>query len=405
MYTNNRRLFSSRSYILLSTYLSIPKTNRVGAIDSIVDVTGTILALHHLGVDTVSCSRIPMGEGSVWTDHGQLPVPAFATMRLLLGMKTCKGPGDISGVVTGELVTPTAAALLRVLTGVAEVERKRKEGIYVDDSNVRVGRPPNFTPRAIGIGAGTKDFVKHPNVIRVFLGSDVSFGQELKKQNRDEGVELVPKGSVQGVERSADEDIKSLPILDEVIPVTSALTNDVHQNTTTTPTSKWNIDKLTLLEANIDDITAEALSFVVDLLLKNGAIDAWVKPIVMKKGRSAHTLCCLMHNDDDDDKMGDNGGGMSVSGRLLELIFRHTTTLGIRIRKDIERATLNRKMMSVDTEYGCVRVKVAMLGEEVVTMKAEFDDCKLISEKLGVSLQNIADAATRKAKDNLNVLV
>ena len=365
--------------------------NRVGAIDSIVDVTGTLLALHYLGVDTVSCSRIPMGEGSVWTDHGQLPVPAFAAMRLLIGMKTCKGPGNASGTVTGELVTPTAAALLRVLTGVAEVERKRKEGLPVDDSIVLVGRPPNFTPRGIGVGAGTKDFVKHPNVIRIFLGSDVSFGKELIKHTKDEGVEI--QKETNRVERSIPETNLASSILDN-IPTTPASIES--SNTNLTPASKWTMDKLTLLEANIDDITAETLSFVVDLLLENGAIDAWVKPIVMKKGRSAHTLCCLMHSD----KRGDNS---ALSAKLLELIFRHTSTLGIRIQKDIERAALNRKILNVETEYGCVRVKVAWLGEEVVTMKAEFDDCKVISEKTAVTLQNIADAAIRKAKDDLSV--
>ena len=92
----------------------------------LLDTVGTLLALHHLGVDlgddvndsskrcAVSCSRLPLGEGNMWTDHGLLPVPAPATTRLMIGMPTsCPGPKG----VTGELVTPTAAALLRVLTG------------------------------------------------------------------------------------------------------------------------------------------------------------------------------------------------------------------------------------------------------------------------------------------------
>ena len=131
--------------------------HEVGAIDSIVDTVGTCIALYCLGVTTVSCSRLPLGEGTVWTDHGLLPVPAPATLRLMVGMATCPGPKGI----TGELVTPTAAALLKVLTA-AEV-------------STIPGRPPSFTIQRVGIGAGTKDFNKHPNILRVLIGDSVVF--------------------------------------------------------------------------------------------------------------------------------------------------------------------------------------------------------------------------------------
>lgn len=126
--------------------------HEVGAIDSIVDTVGTLLALHCLGVCTFSCSRLPLGEGTVWTAHGLLPVPAPATLRLLVDMPICPGPSDI---ITGELVTPTAAALLRVLTSGSS------------------GRPPCMTIRKIGIGAGTKDFTTHANILRLIIGDSV----------------------------------------------------------------------------------------------------------------------------------------------------------------------------------------------------------------------------------------
>ena len=117
--------------------------HEVGAVDSIVDTVGTLLALYHLGVDlgggnkgqtgtesssskdsvddnegtptiAVTCSALPLGEGTVMTDHGLLPVPAPAALRLIIGMPTRPGPKG----PTGELVTPTAAALLRLLTGI-----------------------------------------------------------------------------------------------------------------------------------------------------------------------------------------------------------------------------------------------------------------------------------------------
>jgi pyridinium-3,5-bisthiocarboxylic acid mononucleotide nickel chelatase len=132
--------------------------HEVGAVDSIVDTVGTCLALYCLGVTTISCSRLPLGEGTVWTQHGLLPVPAPATLRLLLNMPTCPGPPG----VTGELVTPTAAALLKVLTTTTMPPSKIP------------GRPPCLTIRKIGIGAGTKDFAKHPNILRLIIGDQLA---------------------------------------------------------------------------------------------------------------------------------------------------------------------------------------------------------------------------------------
>ena len=375
---------------------------RVGAIDSIVDVIGTLLALYHLSVETVSCSRLPMGEGTVWTDHGQLPVPAFATMRLLIGMKTCKGPGEKSGIVTGELVTPTAAALLRVLTGVADAN---KDGDLESSRKARIGRAPDFTPTSVGIGAGTKDFEKFPNVLRLIIGTDVvdEGGGRIQKKSSD-GIPLTSTSAVMeplavdspsvhvGITQAIGEAQETTRGSTEATLATAA---DAPLESESSNQNQWNIDKLNLLQANLDDITAEVLSYAIELLLKNGAIDAWLEPIVMKKGRSAHTLNCLFRSED------------NIEGKLMEIMFRHTTTLGIRIQRDTERASLRRKMIQVQTMYGVgneealdgiVNVKLGLLGEEVISMKAEFEDCKAISEVTGVPIKTIADCATNKAQ-------
>lgn len=389
---------------------------RVGAIDSIVDVIGTLIALEYLSVSTVSCSRIPMGEGTVWTDHGQLPVPAFATMRLLIGMKTCKGPGDMNGTVTGELVTPTAAALLRVLTGVADHEnakRKKDEGkITSSHQAVRVGRAPSFTPTAVGLGAGTKDFIKHPNVIRLIIGDEVSF-DDGRKKSLDPGIPLIRNDrnpEKQMTFRNYEQnEIDNLGV-DDCDEKRSINTHELLSNSDEVQNeSSWKIDNLTLIQANIDDITSELLSYVMDLLLKNGAIDVWVEPIVMKKGRSAHQLNCLCHSSSDNDAVGKNTSTFSC---LMEIIFRQSTTLGIRIQRNIERAALKRKIIQVQTIFGVddvdarngfVDVKLGYLSGEIVSMKAEFDHCQIISEKSGVPIKLIADNATKiAASQNAN---
>lgn len=129
--------------------------HEVGAVDSIVDTVGTLLALYFLGANSFSVSPLPMGEGTVRTAHGILPVPAPATLHLMVGMRTAPGPPGL----TGELVTPTAAAVLRALTH--------------NTTGVAIDRPPRFTLRRIGIGAGTKDFQGHPNIMRLFLGDEI----------------------------------------------------------------------------------------------------------------------------------------------------------------------------------------------------------------------------------------
>ena len=129
--------------------------HEVGAVDSIVDMVGTILALYLLGITTFSCSPLPLGRGMVSTAHGILPVPAPATLYLMKDLPTTRGPPGR----TGELVTPTGAALIRVL-----VQQHAAPSTPAGDA------PSGMVLRDIGVGAGTKDFEGHANVLRLLLG-------------------------------------------------------------------------------------------------------------------------------------------------------------------------------------------------------------------------------------------
>ena len=155
----------------------------------------------------------------------------------------------------------------------------------------------------------------------------------------------------------------------------------------------WNIDTVTHMQANIDDATPELMAHAVELLLKDGALDAWICPIVMKKGRPAYSLHCLCRCDTDN----------TAEHRLLNIMFRHTTTLGIRIQRDILRASLQRRFVKVQTPFSAkgVDVKISSLNNgEVVSVKAEFDQCKLVSEESCIPLKTVSSAAERIAYDN-----
>ncbi|MEP6495187.1 MAG: nickel pincer cofactor biosynthesis protein LarC [bacterium] len=125
--------------------------HEVGAVDAILDVIGVIWGLDLLGVEQVHCGPIALGDGSVRAAHGILPVPAPATLKLLEGLPVRPGPEG-----SGELVTPTGAALVRTLS---------------------VGVPPaEYTPVRSGFGAGTKDFVGRANALRIVLADSMAKG-------------------------------------------------------------------------------------------------------------------------------------------------------------------------------------------------------------------------------------
>jgi uncharacterized protein (TIGR00299 family) protein len=121
--------------------------HEVGAVDAILDVVGSIWGLSELGVSRVYCGVIALGDGSVKTAHGLLPVPAPATLRLLEGLAVRPGPEG-----SGELVTPTGAALVRVLSE---------------------GRPPAHVPLRSGFGAGTREFPDRPNALRIVMAESM----------------------------------------------------------------------------------------------------------------------------------------------------------------------------------------------------------------------------------------
>jgi uncharacterized protein (TIGR00299 family) protein len=122
----------------------------VGAVDAIVDVVGTVVGLRMLGVEQVYCSPLPLGEGEIDTVHGRLPIPVPATLEIVSRANT---PVRASTGVTGELTTPTGAA---IVTTIAGFER------------------PEMTVERAGYGAGTRDPEGRPNVLRLWLGEGQS---------------------------------------------------------------------------------------------------------------------------------------------------------------------------------------------------------------------------------------
>jgi hypothetical protein len=268
--------------------------HEVGALDSIVDVAGSVCALHLLGIDRVACSPLPAGHGTIRCAHGAMPVPAPATMELLKGC-------PVRAVdVEAELVTPTGAALAASLSA-------------------QFGGLPAMRIEAIGYGAGQRE-LPFPNVLRVVIGE--------------------------------------------------------------TSRAPAEATAVTLIEANIDDQSPQLYESAVEALFRSGALDVWLTPVIMKKGRPAHTLSVLCRPED--------------AAALAEVVFRETATLGIR-RSRWERECLERDWIEVETPFGSVRVKVGRRAGALRTVTPEYDDCRARAEEATAPLKEVQAAACAAA--------
>ncbi|NIM03658.1 nickel pincer cofactor biosynthesis protein LarC [bacterium] len=271
--------------------------HEIGAVDTIVDIVGSLLGLKSLKVERIFSSPIPLGKGEVETSHGKIPIPAPATMKLLEGCKVY-GKG-----IEEELVTPTGAA---IITSLADD--------FVDF--------PTMQTLKVGYGAGTKE-LPMPNVLRLVLG-------ELEKKEK-----------------------KNEP-----------------------PTF--------LISANIDDSTPEVMGFLFDRLLEMGALDVWEHPILMKKNRLAVELSVLCYK--------------NTMEKIIDCIFSETTTNGLRI-SEVKRSVLERKIVKVKVLGESIRVKLSFEGKKVLTISPEYEDCRKVALKKGISLKKVLQMAQQKASE------
>lgn len=136
--------------------------------------------------------------------------------------------------------------------------------------------------------------------------------------------------------------------------------------------------ELWVLEANLDDATPEVLAFALERLFEAGALDAWLTPALMKKGRPGQILGALCAD----------------PARLAveKAFFAETTTLGVR-RHRVERAALDRAHVTVETAYGAVRVKVGSREGAPVNAAPEYEDCARLAREKGVALKEVMAAA------------
>ena len=149
-------------------------------------------------------------------------------------------------------------------------------------------------------------------------------------------------------------------------------------------------DMVVQLETNIDDVTGEVLGNLIDLLMEAGALDASIVPAIMKKGRPGNVVAAIVRQDDTE--------------KLSRLIMKETGSLGVRVFPSVHRYIANREPRTVTVEINGslyqASVKVSWLGDAVLNIKPEFDDCKNISEKTGLPLRAVIKKVEEEGRKN-----
>ena len=314
--------------------------HEVGSVDAILDIVGSIWGLEMLGVEQLYNTRISLGDGTVRTAHGRLPVPAPATARLLEGFSVRHGPEG-----SGELATPTGAALLKVLSGGPA--------------------PLEYKPERSGYGAGTRDIDGHLNALRIIIGE--SAGASHAHHHEREQVHQHSHGDDSGHSHTHSH-------------------GDGHTHPHSHPQDgvqkrqQPHAEKLYLLSADIDDMSPEELAAGAEELRREGALDVVLIPATMKKGRLGTRLEVLVRPAD----------FAAMQGRM----FVHFTTIGVR-RSDVVRTALARRSDVVKVGDRTIRVKIASLPDGTTRAKAEHDDLRDAARELGCPISEIREAAMK----------
>lgn len=142
-------------------------------------------------------------------------------------------------------------------------------------------------------------------------------------------------------------------------------------------------DEVALVQTNIDDMNPEFLDYIIQRLLDEGALDVFTMPVGMKKGRVGSLLSVLVQKE-------------LLDGVILA-IFRETTTFGVRIQY-LERRRLPRETIHVRTRYGDVRVKIGRLGDRILNISPEYEDCKRVALQKTLPLKEVYDEAREEAR-------
>ena len=286
-------------------------------------------AIHQMPVERVHLHEVGAPDSIIDIVGAVFALEWFAADEIVASPLNVGG-GSVQ-IAHGTFPVP-APATLRLLDG-APVYSSGVHGELVTPTGALIvtsyarsyGPMPPMTVRQIGYGAGTRDRADAPNVLRVVIGDRTNATGD-----------AAPGGSGGSA--------------------------------------------IVRIECEIDDMNPQLFGPVVDRLVGEGALDVFLTPVVMKKGRPGTLVTVL--------------APVELRNRLCDLLFRETTTIGVRFDV-VERQTLDRRFVEVSVPGGTVRVKVAGRGSEVLNVAPEFDDCLRVAQATGQPVKVVQAAALK----------
>ncbi len=316
--------------------------HETGSIDTVLDIVGTAYLLERAGLfeDTeIISTRVATGSGIISTEHGDLevPVPAVAEIIVVHDMLFHNGDAET------EVLTPTGAALLAVMATE-----------YVDSVD-------DFVAQNQGVGFGTRDLGKIPNMMKIVVGEVVVEEKKPEKPPKEEPKKKEPKSEPKPEEKPVEV---TKPKTEERIGVLD----------------EWNSDEVVVIETNVDDVDGETLGTLFDTLLEEGlAYDVVIIPAFGKKNRPCHVVKVIAPKT-----------GLK---NIAEVMIRQLGTIGVRYttweRLKAARETIVCSLEIDNKEY-MVRVKVARTRNgSIISIKPESDDMIRVSRETGIPVREL----------------
>jgi uncharacterized protein (DUF111 family) len=353
-----------------------------------------------LGIERLTVSTVTVGGGTTRGSHGSIPLPAPAVLRVL-----ADAGAPVVGAVPYEACTPTGAAICAAAAA----------GSY--------GPMPEMVVERVGVGAGGRDPKERANLLRLVIGREVAgpgrnaaaahqhdghehhHAENRVHEHHDDGTAApqsdhgsrVLEAQAAGLGSPAahgyhDHDVpKAHEARDQGDSPTHAggepaphthgehvsATRHEHDHAAPAP-------KPVVIETNVDDLDPRLWPAALAALLAAGASDAWLTPILMKKGRPAHTVHVLCRPE--------------VIDAVRSALVRHTTTIGMR-SYEIDKYALERRYTYINVDGHQIGVKIALDRGEVVNASVEYENAAAAAAALGRPLKVVIAQATALAAE------
>ena len=347
--------------------------HELSGVDTAADLISVAVLLRHLGAERVLASPPALGDGVVHTAHGELPVPAPAVA--VLAGPTCAARAE-GAHPAGELTTPTGAALLAHFAA-------------------GFGEAPAGDVIARGCGAGSRVLLDRANVLRAALiePTDRPHDGIDTARTRDDGETETPAREDDATPTAADAGGPTADAAAEGPVERSDPAREPERETEMAEelpgkgAGERGPDGHVLLETNVDDMSPELLAHAADVLREAGAVDVWMTPAVMKKGRQGTVLHVLAVSADRD--------------RLAAALFAETSTFGLRVLP-VERIYAEERRETITVAGRTIGVRLGFVDGRLVTVSPEYEDVRAVAAAVGRPAKVVYEAAQALARNRFS---